>query len=781
MAKPSSGGGRKLGEILIEMGLIDAAGLARALEVQARDGRALSSVVSELGLADEKAVSGAIADRYRLDRLDAPSGVHADAARLLPADFCLKHLVVPVTADASTLRLAMVNPVDLACIQEVEFRTNRRVVPMVGAESVIRGALARQQDGPVDDAAEIFGALSQEAEVELVTEDDPADPRQLAREGELPQTVRLVTTILVNAVSEGASDIHLEAQEASIQVRYRVDGLLQDVLRVPKSLKDATISRLKIMSGMDIAERRKPQDGRSQLKVAGRRIDLRVSALPTQFGEKIVIRILDGAKAQIDMTQLGIAPDTLERFQRLLALPQGMVLVTGPTGSGKTSTLYAALNWVKSPTKNIVTIEDPIEYRLPGINQVQINPRAGLTFASGLRSFLRQDPNVVLVGEIRDQETAKIALEASQTGHLLFSTLHTNDAAATVTRLVDLGIEGSLIASSVTGILAQRLVRRVCPACAAEAEAPAELVERLGGPDRMPAGATWRAGRGCEACKGSGYKGRIAIHELIEMTPEIRAIVNRHGPEDAIRESARRSGARAIAEDGLAKAAQGLTTLEEVARVAPRDDVGRAPVHRELPSPPRELPSPPRELPSPPREAGVVTALPPNGAAPHADAGPARILVVDDSPTMVHVISYFLQLEGYTVESANDGEAGLAAVRRAAPDLIVSDVDMPRMNGFEMVRALRADPVTAAIPVLMLTARTSVENETEGLATGADDYVAKPVEPRRLGARVRTLLARVRRDRSRGITGPGGPLEGTQHEAAVADTEGLEPGNGGAP
>jgi type IV pilus assembly protein PilB len=783
MAKANSGGGRKLGEILIEMGLIDAAGLARALEVQARDGRALSSVVSELGLADEKAVSGAIADRYRLDWLDSPSGVHADAARLLPGDFCVKHLVVPVTADATTLRLAMVNPVDLACIQEVEFRTNRRVVPMVAAESVIRGALDRQPGGHQDDAAEIFGALSQEAEVEVVTEDDPADPRQLARDGELPQTVRLVTTILVNAVSEGASDIHLEAQEASIQVRYRVDGLLQDVLRVPKSLKDATISRLKIMSGMDIAERRKPQDGRSQLKVAGRRIDLRVSTLPTQYGEKIVIRILDGAKAQIDMTQLGIAPETLERFQRLLAMPQGMVLVTGPTGSGKTSTLYAALNWVKSPTKNIVTIEDPIEFRLPGINQVQINPRAGLTFASGLRSFLRQDPNVVLVGEIRDQETAKIALEASQTGHLLFSTLHTNDAAATVTRLVDLGIEGSLIASSVTGILAQRLVRRVCTACAAETTPPAECVEALGGPGRMPAGATWRAGRGCEVCKQSGYKGRIAIHELIVMTPEIRSLVSRHGPEDAIREAARRDGARALADDGVAKAAQGLTTLEEVARVAPRDALRSAPPappHREVPSPPREMPSPPREIPSPPREATVLTASPVNGAAP-ADVGPARILVVDDSPTMVHVISYFLQLEGYTVESANDGEQGLAAVRRAAPDLIVTDVDMPRMNGFEMVRALRVDPLTAEIPILMLTARTSVENETEGLATGADDYVAKPVEPRRLGARVRALLARARRDRARGITGPGGPLDSGQHEAAVADVDGLEPRNGEAP
>jgi type IV pilus assembly protein PilB len=730
--------GKKLGEILIEMGLIDAAGLARALEVQARDGRELSSVVSELGLADEQAVSGAIAQRYRLDRLETPAAVQADAARLLSIEFCLKHLVVAVKADSTTLRLAMVNPVDFACIQEVEFRTNRHVVPMVASESMIRSAIGRLQGTPSEDTVNLFGSLSHEAEIELVEEDvDPADPRELAREGEQPQTVRLVTMILVNAVNEGASDIHLEPQESSLQVRYRIDGLLQDVLKVPKSLRDATISRLKIMAGMDIAERRKPQDGRSQLKTDGRRIDLRVSTLPTQFGEKIVIRILDGSKAQVDMTQLGIAPDLLAQFQRLLAMPQGMILVTGPTGSGKTSTLYAALNWVKSPTKNIVTIEDPIEYRLPGINQVQINPRAGLTFASGLRSFLRQDPNVVLVGEIRDQETAKIALEASQTGHMLLSTLHTNDAPATVTRLFDLDVEASLVASSLSGVLAQRLVRRVCPACAVEATPSPADVDRLGGAGLLQPGQTFRSGRGCEACKQSGYKGRIAVHEFLELTGEIRALVAREAPEDAIREAARQSGMRMLGEDGFAKAAQGLTTLEEVARVAPRTEAR-----------PLRPSSPPRvvELASPPREVPAVAALapPPNGTAATAAGGACRILVVDDSPTMVHVISYFLQLEGYTVTSASDGEQGLDAVRREAPHLIVSDVDMPRMNGLEMVRALRADPRTSAIPILMLTARTSVEHETEGLATGADDYVPKPVEPRRLAARVKRLLGRTR-------------------------------------
>ena len=370
-----------------------------------------------------------------------------------------------------------------------------------------------------------------------------------------------------------------------------------------------------------------------------------------------------------------------------------------------------------------------------------------------LRSVLRQDPDVILVGEIRDQETAQIACEASQTGHLVLSTLHTNDAVATVTRLFDLGIEASLIASSLNLIVAQRLVRRICPACAVEVEPSPEILDRLGGADALPAGQVWRAGRGCQACKQSGYKGRAGIHELLEVTGEIRALIARHAPEDALRDAARRAGMRTLAEDGIAKAAQGVTTLDEVARVAPRDDVRANPAP--VPSPP------PFVVPSPPRTELLADApaMPVNGSTPAAECGPARILVVEDSPTMVHVISYFLQLEGYTVEAANDGEQGLAAARRQPPHLIVSDVDMPRMNGFEMVRALRADPLTSEIPILMLTARNNIENETEGLATGADDYVAKPVEPRRLAARVKRLLRRSSR---------GAPAT-ARHEAGAAD------------
>jgi type IV pilus assembly protein PilB len=419
------------------------------------------------------------------------------------------------------------------------------------------------------------------------------------------------------------------------------------------------------------------------------------------------------------MDQLGLSTDHLRILQSLLSSPQGMIVVTGPTGSGKTSTLYAALNSIKSPTNNIITLEDPIEFQVPGVNQMQINTRAGVTFASGLRSILRQDPNVILVGEIRDQETAKIALEASQTGHLLLSTLHTNDAPGTITRLFDLGIQPFLVASSLLGIVAQRLVRRPCAACAASRAPSDEAVQKVGGWQHLPADGQWMAGTGCDRCGGTGLKGRIAIHEILQVNEEIRDLISSRASEQVIRKAARRNGMRVLIEDGIEKASKGLTTLEEVLRVV---------AHAET------------------REAAVVeregdpAALPEDGTL----AG-RRVLVVEDSDTIVSVVRYFLELEGFEVLVAQDGRLGLEAAIRERPDVIVSDVNMPGMNGLEMVRALRQDPRTAAVRVLMLTSEDSVERETEGLAAGADDYILKPIEPRRLAARVKALLARSRR------------------------------------
>jgi type IV pilus assembly protein PilB len=716
---------RKIGEILIELGLIDEAGLRRALEIQTREGGTLGRIVSGLGLADEQQVSHAIADWYRLDCVAKPD-VTPTMAGLLPAELCRERIVAPVALEDRTLRLAMADPLDIVTIQDIEFRTNLKVVPVVAPESVVHAMLDRLF--PAGDHAEDVLQIAGDAvtaEVEAVADEvDDANVIQLAKDSEQPHTVRLVNAVLAAAVKEGASDIHLEPYERGMQVRCRIDGMLQNVTQIPRSLQDATISRLKIMSGMDIAERRKPQDGRSQLRTEGRRIDLRVSTVPTQYGEKIVIRLLDSSKAQIAMEDLGLSTDNLLRLQKLLTHPTGMVLVTGPTGSGKTSTLYAALNWLKSPTKNILTVEDPIEYHLPGINQVQIHVRAGVTFASALRSFLRQDPNVILVGEIRDRETATIALEAAQTGHLLLSTLHTNDAAATVTRLLELGMEPFLVASSVIGILAQRLVRRVCRDCGVEAAPSDAAVERLGAA-RLPADASWRAGQGCPACRDLGYKGRVAIHELLEITPEVRDLVSERAPDHSIREAARRDGMRTLLDDGIAKAAAGLTTLDEVLRVAPLTDLAS-----------------PRAS-SPP--AARCETAPPSPVPPSETCERARILIVDDSSTVVEVVKYFLELEGYEVLVARNGAAGLDLARRELPDVVVSDVEMPEMDGTALVRALREDPLTRELPLMLLTSKTSVESEAEGLGAGADDYVPKPVEPRRLAARVKALLTRCRR------------------------------------
>jgi len=418
--------------------------------------------------------------------------------------------------------------------------------------------------------------------------------------------------------------------------------------------------------------------------------------------------------------ELGFSAPNLRLLRTFLARPQGMVLVTGPTGSGKTSTLYAALKSIKSSANNIITLEDPIELQIEGINQMQVNPKAGLTFASALRSVLRQDPNVILVGEIRDAETAGIALQAAQTGHLLLSTLHTNDAPATITRLLDLGVQPFMVASSLVGILGQRLVRRVCPACTEPQALSDEVLERIGGASRLPAGAAWAVGRGCEKCGQAGLKGRLAVHEVLPVDDEVRALISSRASEQEIRVAARRAGMRTMLEDGIDKAAQGLTTIEELLSVLPA------------------------EMAPSPASVSVAVAAPSAPARANGETATERrrVLVVEDSPTIVSVIRYFLELEGFEVIVAENGRIGLQMALEQRPDVIVSDVNMPAMTGVEMVRALRSNPQAAHIRVLMLTSEDSVESETAGLEAGADDYILKPVEPRRLAARVKALLTR---------------------------------------
>jgi type IV pilus assembly protein PilB len=735
-----------LGDVLVKAGVVDAAGLARAVEAGADRTATLGRVLAELGLADEDAVARTIATALHLDYHEAPPSPTAELTALLPLEFCRKRRTFPIALEGKQLRVAVSDPLDFGLLQDLAFRTGKKVIASLVTETWLDQALeippaeAASDKALVAERATSYDMLREvepAGEVETTTEREQelVDPAILAKDTNLPPIVRLVNLILSDAAAAGASDIHVEPQETCLKVRQRVDGLLREVLTVPPHLQDQTISRFKIISGMDIAERRKPQDGRSRLRFEGKRIDLRVSSLPTQFGEKIVIRLLNTDRAIPPLENLGFSAANLRAMQSFLARPQGMALVTGPTGSGKTSTLYAALKSIKSPTNNIITLEDPIELQLEGVNQMQVNPKAGLTFASGLRSVLRQDPNVVLVGEIRDAETAGIALQAAQTGHLLLSTLHTNDAPATITRLLDLDVQPYIVASSLVGILAQRLVRRTCTECAAPQEPSAEVVERLGGPSRLPKDAKWMAGRGCERCNGSGFKGRMAIHEVLTVDDDVRALISSRGSEQEIRFAARRAGMQTMLEDGIEKAAQGLTTIEELLTVVPAE----APAAESRPAVPPVAPV------APPTPVAAVAAPRAGAESPvkaEGATGRRRVLVVEDSPTIVSVIQYFLELEGFEVMVAGDGRTGLHMALEQIPDVIVSDVNMPAMTGVEMVRALRSDPKASRVRILMLTSEDSVETETAGLEAGADDYILKPVEPRRLAARVKALLAR---------------------------------------
>ncbi len=728
---PSGKKGGIIGEILRRAGAVTPEQLERGLELQSRQGTGLLRALADAGSGEEGELLKVVAKGLGLEFVSGPAPpVTQEAAAMLPAEFCRKKLVAPLGMKEGVLRLAVVDPLDYFTLQDAEFRTGKRVAAVVTTRNTLDALLAKLYIDPLlgelPEKYEGREAEGVEAELESAEEDlDLVAVSRIVSGSQMPPVIRLVNQVLSQAVAVGASDIHVEPQEELLLVRTRVDGQLRDLCRIPKEMQDAVISRLKIMSGMDIADRRRPQDGRSQLKYQGKRIDLRVSTLPTQYGEKVVLRILDSSKSQIEIEESGLLPENLAMWKSMLAQPQGMVLVTGPTGSGKTSTLYASLNWVKSPTNNIITVEDPIEYRLPGINQMQINAKAGVTFAAGLRSILRQDPNIVMVGEIRDRETAGIAIEAAQTGHLLLSTLHTNNAPATITRLLDLGVEPFLVAASVLGILGQRLVRRPCPHCVEPAELAVQVIERAGGLGRLPENAHWVMGKGCEQCQQSGYKGRLAIHELLQVNEEIRDLIIAGAAEHKLREAAKKSGMRSLLEDGINKSAMGMTTLEEVLRaVSSEEEQGEK----------KEKPEwAPETL-----EIREVPGRQPGERAP-------RLLLVEDSPTIVTVVKYFLELEGYEVKTAKDGLEGLELAWKEPFDLIVSDLNMPGMDGMQLLTKLRGDPKTKDIALLLLTSDDNPETEARMLELGADDFVLKPVEPRRLAARIKALLARKRK------------------------------------
>jgi type IV pilus assembly protein PilB len=552
----------RLGELLVEAGLITRPQLDQALQQQTATGDRLGKVLVAMGLATQDAIAKAVANQMGIEYVNIQTLTIADdVLTSLPETVIRRHQVIPIRVEDNVLVLGMVDPLDVVALDDIRRLTDREVLP---AAITPDGYLSAVNTYPALESS--LDQVIQEIRPSDVGEEEPGLDKLREIVEDAP-VVRLVNLMLVQAVRQGASDIHVEPQESRLRIRYRIDGTLYNVMTAPKHVQAATTSRIKIMGNMNIAERRLPQDGRIELRVDNREIDLRVSSIPTTYGEKVVMRILDKRSALVGIDKLGLMGPDQDKFESLITKPYGIILITGPTGSGKTTSLYAILNRINKPEVNIITIEDPVEYRLAGISQVQINPKAGLTFANGLRSFLRQDPDVIMVGEIRDEETARIAIHAALTGHLVLSTLHTNDAPGAVARIVDMGIEPFLVASSVIGVVAQRLVRLLCPKCKTAYEPPVEVVTRYGlGRPGEPLPTIYKA-VGCEACNNIGYKGRIGLFEIMPMEDDLRNLVVKNASADAIKRASIAMGMRTLHLDGVAKVLAGMTSLEEMLRV----------------------------------------------------------------------------------------------------------------------------------------------------------------------------------------------------------------------
>jgi len=555
---------KRLGEILIERGKLDAAGLERALRLQQESGEKLGVLLVSLGVVAQRDVSEALALQLGLPLIEAAGYPELPILEeRVSARFLRDSHALPLTEDEHELALAMADPTDTYTMNAFEMVTGRKVRPLVAIPNELDAALERLYGAGKSALGQILGDVEQRDDIGF-----DADVQQLKDLASEAPVIRLVSLIITNALEMRASDIHFEPFENRLIVRYRIDGVLHEVESPPRRLSAAVISRIKIMAMLDIAERRLPQDGRIRLRVHGKEIDLRVSTVPTMHGESVVMRILDKGGVALDFKRLGFEDDTLKGFLDVLMEPHGILLVTGPTGSGKTTTLYTALDRLNKPDVKILTVEDPVEYQMPGINQIQVKPQIDLTFANALRSIVRQDPDVIMIGEIRDLETAQIAVQSALTGHLVLSTLHTNDAASTVNRLLDMGVEDYLLTSTVIGILAQRLVRTLCPLCKEAYTALPEVVDELGlRKFSSKSDVTLYHAKGCKECGQTGFIGRVSIIEMLPMSDHLRTQVMRHATSTELRAEAIKEGMVTMYEDGMKKAMNGVTTFEEVLRV----------------------------------------------------------------------------------------------------------------------------------------------------------------------------------------------------------------------
>jgi type IV pilus assembly protein PilB len=789
----------QLASVLQKNGILTAEQIAEAQKLSQSTKRPFSEIVlQDMGVPEEK-LAEVFAEHFRLPYVRlAAATVDPEAVKLLNESQARKLICLPIKKEEvaattavkrrPTLVLAMSDPSDLAAIQQVEFATGCVVKPVVATRTEVEDALDHYY-APEDWLNDFLRNVTESEDFEVFSlDDDESETKGLVKVGKDSPAVKMANVIIQNAIHQEASDIHIEPALNHVQVRNRVQGLLREYMQMPKWIQDPLVSRIKILAKLDISERRVPQDGRIKVSFEKRDVDLRVSTLPTHFGEKVVIRILGSGSKVPSTSSLGLREEDLDTLKNAASQPQGMILVTGPTGSGKTTTLYSVIDEKKSPDINIITVEDPIEFQLSGINQVQLNTKAGLTFAASLRSILRQDPDVILVGEIRDLETAEIAFHAAVTGHLVLSTLHTNGTAATIGRLLDLGVDPQLMSSSIKLIVAQRLLRKLCPSCKQPRKPDPKLLQRLQLEDPQ---IDYYGPTGCDACGKSGYSGRIGVYELLRVAPNIRELVTRRASEQEFHQTAMDNGMVPLLNGAIDLALEGITSVEEIVRVIQLQDEGmtRCPncavyIDRDFtscphctyalkvmcqscdqelkpgwricpycsaavektttaltPAQPQALP-PASSVPAPPEVVRLVEVEPvPVAQEPRKRP---RILVADDDEVMRAIIVRAVDLLPQKPEilQASNGADALTVATESKPDLILLDVMMPGMNGIEVCQRLRSNIQTAFLPVVMLTANTDEETRTKGFLVGTDDFMAKPLSVPELHARVNRLLRR---------------------------------------
>jgi type IV pilus assembly protein PilB len=706
-----------LGPYLVQGGLLTSEQLA-ALPAT---GRRWTAVVDAVLVTNDQVVQF-LAERFRLPVADLETA-DPKAATVLPEAAARRHHVVALGMDERTVRIATADPRDLDAEQALGFVAGREVRFEIASPMAIAEKLDEFYRPENSINRLLQGLAPAKMEVDIVEQDTERDPALDA-----PMS-KLVDAMITDAVRAGASDIHSEIEGPHVIVRYRVDGILREVMRLPEAAGPSLVRRVKIVAGLDVTNAMTPQDGRCSAKVDGQQVDLRVATAPVaRRGEKLVIRILNKGDLKASIPALSLPAEEERVLMQMLGHREGMVLVTGPTGSGKTTTLYAVLNHLRTGKVNIVTVEDPVEYDVDGISQLQVNEAQGFTFATALRSVLRQDPDIVLVGEIRDVETATTAIQAGLTGHFVFSTLHTNDAVSAIVRLRDMGVDSFKIGSVLKGIVAQRLVRRLCEACAVEI--PVTDLPDVARPPADYAGTVRpRVAPGCKACNGTGFKGRLAVMELVPIEGQVPRLIETGAPQAQILDAARPYGLTLLWESGLTRCWSGLTSYEEIRRV-----LGET-----------------LDAPAAPQGGGDAVRVPAAALDPVQrqgtatdDAGTgATILLADDDAQMRRLVRTVLEREGFRVLEAEDGLDTLEAIDMNAIDLILLDHDMPRLTGIGVLEELRARVTTASLPVIMLTARTD-DTETQALELGAQDYLTKPVQPRSLVARVRAVLKRSR-------------------------------------